>query len=65
MLGVTIAPVRPGVELNTNEDEVEVAPAVVELDGEEAKHTKGLRAPVKPIKQEREDHERDHILLRS
>ena len=46
-----------------NDDE----PAVEfdEPEVEEARQTKGMRAPTMPTKQEREDHERDHIPFRN
>ena len=36
-----------------------------EAGGAEVKHTKGMRSPYQPTKQEREDHERVHIPFRS
>ena len=37
----------------------------VEPEVEEARQTKGMRGPTTPTKQEREDHERDHIPFRN
>jgi hypothetical protein len=47
------------------EEVIVPAEEIVEPASEEARHTKGMRGPSKPTKQEKEDHERDHIPFRS
>ena len=57
----TVKPIRPRLELNSQDAAKICDSSNVEIEAEQVKHTKGMRGPAKPTQQEREDHERDHI----
>ena len=61
----TMVPIRPRMELNAQDASGIDGQADGDIEAQEGRHTKGMRGPVKPTKQEREDHERDHIPFRS